>query len=357
MIIVGRDKKPWAGEYRGEARLDKIQGLEMLKIVIVGTGWWGMELGKACADIPDKIEILGCCSLSETECAKFQGQFGGEIYGKLDDVLALADVDAVLLATPHSLHREQVIAAAGAGKHVFCEKPLALTAATGSEAIQACADNSVVLAVGHNRRFSDAAREMKSLVEDGACGRIIHIEANYSGNAALHYPPDYWRAKRAENPGGAVGPMGLHMIDTMTWILGPVQRLAAICKRQVSTLDLDDTAVVMFELEDGITGTLCSLFAAPGSSHLRFYGTEAILEARNNFSELSLMPSAAGVPETHKKFDQDLTLQRELTAFAAACAGGDDHPVRPAEALRNVAVMETIVKSSDAGGTWMDITV
>ncbi|MFP6736285.1 MAG: Gfo/Idh/MocA family oxidoreductase [Rhodospirillales bacterium] len=329
----------------------------MLKIVIVGTGWWGMELGKASTDIPETIEILGCCSLSADERAKFQGQFGGEMYENFDDVLALPDVGAVLIATPHSLHRDQVIAAANAGKHVFCEKPLALTAATASEAIKACADNSVVLAVGHNRRFSDAAREMKSLVDAGACGRIIHIEANYSGNAALHYPPNYWRAKRSENPGGAVGPMGLHMVDTLTWILGPIQRLAALCKRQVSTLDLDDTTVVMFELECGITGSLCSLFAAPGSSHLRFYGTEAILEARDNFSELSLKPSAPDVPGTHKSFKTDLTLQRELTAFAAACDGGDDHPVRPAEALRNVAVMESIVKSSDAGGVWMDIAV
>ena len=329
----------------------------MLKIVIVGTGWWGMELGKASTDIPEAIEILGCCSLSEPERAKFQSQFGGEVYKNFEDVLALADVDAVLLATPHSLHRDQVIADANAGKHVFCEKPLALNAATGAEAIQACADNSVVLAVGHNRRFSDGAREMKSMVDAGACGRIIHIEANYSGNAALHYPADYWRANRVENPGGAVGPMGLHMVDTLTWILGPIQRLAAICKRQVSTLDLDDTASVMFELESGITGTLCSLFAAPGSSHLRFYGTEAILEATDNFTELSLKPSAADVPATHKSFRNDLTLQRELTAFAAACAGGDDHPVRPAEALRNVAIMETIVKSSDAGGVWMDIQV
>ncbi len=151
--------------------------------------------------------------------------------------------------------------------------------------------------------------------------------------------------------------MGLHMVDTLTWILGPVQRLAAICKRQVSTLDLDDTASVMFELESGVTGTLCSLFATLGSSHLRFYGTEGIIEARDNFTELSLKPMAPDAPAVHKSFKTELTLQRELTAFAATCAGGDDHPVRPTEALRNVAFMETIVKSSDAGGVWMDIQV
>ncbi|MDP6430519.1 MAG: Gfo/Idh/MocA family oxidoreductase [Rhodospirillales bacterium] len=329
----------------------------MLKIVIIGTGWWGKELAKAGKGLPEIIEILGCCSLSESECAFFQAHFGGKVYDELDEVLSDPDVDAVLLATPHSLHWRQVISAADAGKQVFCEKPLALTAETASQAIEACERNSVVLAVGHNRRFSEAAREMKSLIEQGACGQIIHIDANYSGNASLHYPPDYWRAQRAENPGGAIGPMGLHMVDTLTWISGPIRRLAAICKRQAASNDLDDTTMVMFELDGGITGTLSSLFAAPGSSHLRFYGTGAILEARDNFSELRMLPADPATPETLKKFSQDLTLRAELGAFAEATAGGADYPVRPAEALRNIAVMESIVKSSDAGGIWTDIEV
>ena len=329
----------------------------MLKIVIIGTGWWGMELGKAASELPDRFGILGCCSLSEEQRGNFQEQFGGSVYESIDEVLTLSEVEAVLLATPHSTHWHQVIAAAGAGKHVFCEKPLTLTTETASKAIQACTDNSVVLAVGHNRRFSDCAREMKLLIEEGVCGQVIHIDANYSGFGALNYPKDYWRAQRAENPGGAIGPMGLHMIDTLTWIAGPIKRLQAICKRQAVTIDLDDTTVVMFELESGITGTLSSLLAAPGSSHLRFYGTGGILEARDNFSSLAFKPVVPGEPETLKSFHKDETIQRELAAFAAACAGEEAHPVRPEEAMRNVAVMETIVKSSDAGAVWMDIAV
>ena len=327
----------------------------MIKVVVVGTGWWGMELAGACRDVPGDVEILGCCSLSETERQKFQAEFGGRIFEALEDVLSESDVDAVLLATPHSLHWQQVIAAAEAGKHVFCEKPLALNAETASKAIAACRDQGVVLAVGHNRRFSDAVREIKELIDSGDCGQIFHVEANYSGNAALHWPAEYWRAQRNENPGGAVGPMGLHMIDTLSWICGPVVRLTAKCKRQIATNDIDDTTVVMFELESGMTGSLGCLFAAPPSSYIRFYGTGAILEARGNFSSLSVKYGDGDKPDIEKEYAEDRTLQAEMKAFSEACNGGVDYPVRPEEALHNVAVMETIVKSSDAGGVWIDL--
>ena len=107
----------------------------MLRLAIVGTGWWGMELGKAAHSLPGTVDVAGCFSLSETECAAFQAGFGGKIFGSFEDILADTDVDAVFLATPHSLHWRQIIAAAEAGKHVFVEKPMALTVETASAAV------------------------------------------------------------------------------------------------------------------------------------------------------------------------------------------------------------------------------
>ncbi|NQV55243.1 MAG: hypothetical protein HQ503_05235, partial [Rhodospirillales bacterium] len=91
------------------------------------------------------------------------------------------------------------------------------------------------------------------------------------------------------------------------------------------------------------------------SSIMRIYGTKGILEARDNFTELTLFPADAEKPKTTEKFSVDHTLSRELTAFADACAGKAEHPVRPEEALRNVAVMESIVASSDQGGAWIEL--
>jgi predicted dehydrogenase len=327
----------------------------MLRMVIVGTGWWGMELGKAAHLLGEVVDIGGCFSLSSEECAKFHKAFGGTVYGSFEDVLADSTVDAVFLATPHSLHWQQIIAVANAGKHVFVEKPLALTVETASAAITACNENAAVLAVGHNRRYSPVARKMKSMIEAGECGQIIHAEGNYSGNAAFNYPPDYWRAKREELPGGSLTPMALHIVDTMTWLLGPIARLASLSKRQALPIDLDDTTAALFELNSGVTATLGALFAVPMTSYLRIYGTKANLEARDNFSELTINTVAPNAPETRLRFTVEDTLQSEIRAFADACAGKADYPVRPIEALRNVAVVEAIKISAENNGNWVDV--
>ena len=239
----------------------------MFKIVIVGTGWWGMELGNAAHSLTDNVEVGGCHSLSQEECTEFQSKYGGKVYADMDHVLDDDSVDAVFLATPHSLHWTQIMNIAKAGKHVFCEKPLALSVRTASAAIQSCHENSVVLGVGHNRRFSPVVEKMKEMVEAGECGQIIHAEGNYSGNGGFKYAPDYWRAQREELPGGGLTPMALHVVDSMTWILGPIKRLAALSKSQAVPIKLDDTTAALFELNSGVTASLGTLMAVPQANY------------------------------------------------------------------------------------------
>lgn len=138
------------------------------------------------------------------------------------------------------------------------------------------------------------------------------------------------------------------MIDTLQWVLGPIARLAAVAKRQAIAADLNDTCAALFELESGATGTLASLLACPLTADLRLYGTAANLEARNNFAELRLFPESQVL-----EFTEDDSLKQELAAFAQACQGGAPYLVTPAEAVRNVAVMQAIQQSAQEGGTWI----
>lgn len=328
----------------------------MLRFAYIGTGWWGMELAKNSVPLKDLIEIAGCCTLSEKEAATFHNTFGGKIYPRYEDALADPTVDAVLLATPHSTHWTQIIAAAKAKKNVFVEKPLALTVETGAQAVKACEEAHVALGIGHNRRYSRVARIMKEMVESGACGKILHAEANYSSVGGMNYVPGMWRAKREECPGGGLAPMSLHVIDTMTWILGPVARLSGIAKRQAITkVPLDDTAAALFELESGATGTLGCIFASAMNATLKLYGTRANIEARDNFKELVVTPVDPKEPVVHQRYEIDDTVQQELRAFAEACANHTKFPVRPAEALHNVAIMQAIIASSDQGNAWVTL--
>lgn len=327
----------------------------MLRFAYIGTGWWGMELAKNSVPLKDIIEIAGCCSLSEKETSAFRAAFGGQIFPSYEAALADPTIDAVLLATPHSTHWQQIIAAAKAKKNVFVEKPLALTVETGLAAVKACEESHVALGIGHNRRYSRVARAMKAMVDSGECGKILHIEANYSSAGGMNYRPGMWRATREECPGGGIAPMALHVIDTMTWILGPVRRLASICKRQAVTVELDDTSATLFELESGATGTLGCIFASAMTSYLKFYGTRCNIEARDNFKELDVVPVDPKEPSIRRRFEVDDTVQQELRAFAESCANHTKFPVRPAEALHNVAIMQAIVASSDQGSAWVKL--
>lgn len=327
----------------------------MLSIVIVGTGWWGMELGKAAKSLPDPVRIAGCYSLSSSECAAFCSQLGGKAYASFEAVLSDSTVDAVFLATPHSTHVAQIVQAAAAGKHVFCEKPLALTTASATSAIEACDRAAVVLAVGHNRRCMPVAKTMKRLVDEGACGKIIHVEAHYSGHVEGKYPNDHWRVQQSELPAAALTPMGLHVVDTMMWILGPVARVASLVKHQVLSYKLNDTCAALFELECGATGTLGSNLACPSYSFLRLYGTKAIVEAKNHFSELEVTHLDPAAAKEHYRYFTDDSLRQEIAAFEAACGGRVPYPLPPSDALRNVAFLEAVQRSGASKGAWMTI--
>lgn len=322
----------------------------MLKLAFVGLGWWGTELGTAAADLSSRISIAGCYAIDAGHVETFVSRFGGHAYSDFNAILDDKNVDGVVISTPHTLHAAQVVAAASAGKHVFVEKPLALTVKDGKASINAAKQNEIVLAVGHNRRFSPAAKTLRSWIEDGRFGSILHVEAHYSGNSAMQFTPQTWRADRRESPGGSLVSIGLHMVDTIQWLLGPIDRVCSIAKRQAVDVDIDDTTVALFELASGITCTFATLFAIPTVSSLRIYGTKGYAEARGNFAELVWYPENAA-PQ-HATLDDSNTLAAELTAFADAIEHGTPYPVKPQEALANVAIIEAISKSAAAGGTW-----
>lgn len=326
----------------------------MLHIVVVGTGWWGMELGKAAKALPGKIELLGCTSLAKDECARFVNALGGRVLDSYDAALADPSVDAVLLATPHSLHAAQIIAAANAGKHVFCEKPFTLSVASGAEAIAACERNKVVLAVGHNRRYMPGVRQIKQWVDAGELGTILHVEANYSSNLEGRYPPGHWRRDPQEIPCAGLTPMGLHMIDTLTWMLGPIRRVVAIAKHRALSMPLDDTCAALFELDSGATGTFGTHLACGLTANLRIYGSKANVDARDNFCDVWREPTDSAQPRTHHRYTVDDSLLRELEALADACAGKAPFPVKPAEALRNIAVLEAMRTSAAEANRWVE---
>lgn len=149
-----------------------------VKVASIGLGWWGKELARAA--LAAGIDVVSCYARTEETRRDFAAELGCEPASSLEDVLSDAAVDAVLVATSHRSHRQLVEAAARAGKHVFIEKPLALSVEDARACGKAAEAAGIVLQVGFQRRRHPAHREMKRLIDEGAIGQIQSLEANHS---------------------------------------------------------------------------------------------------------------------------------------------------------------------------------
>ena len=160
----------------------------MIRAAIIGLGTWGQNLVRSVHEVSPSIRFVAAATRTPDKSREFAQAHGLRMFARYEDVLVDADIDAVVLATPHSLHTEQIVAAAQAGKHVFSEKPLGLDAASARRAAQACADHGVTLGVGYNWRYQPALQAIRRMIDDGSLGRVLHLEGNFCGPSAYRFP-------------------------------------------------------------------------------------------------------------------------------------------------------------------------
>lgn len=323
----------------------------MLNAAIVGLGRWGRRLVGAVQEGGQPLGERICFTRGVTRTPAKAAKFANEQQLLLGDdyAAALADpeIDAVALATPHSQHAEQITAAAAAGKHVFVEKPFTMTKASAEAAVAAAERAGIVLALGHNRRFLPAMEELKSMIDSGELGTILHVEGNFSGMAGLAYTQDMWRSTTAESPAGGMTAMGIHTIDTFIHLCGKLAWVRALSMRQVLQVETDDTTSVMLRFATGQSGFLSTLQATARQWRIQVFGTEGWAHMRDH----NVMDVAAvggkPKPRTYPKVDVE---RAELEAFAEAAAGGAPYPLPLEQAVHGVAVLEAIIASAARQG-------
>ncbi|MBI3708858.1 MAG: Gfo/Idh/MocA family oxidoreductase [Proteobacteria bacterium] len=326
----------------------------MLRAASIGTGWWGTELAAAVQGKSREIGIVACASLDAQSRAEFADRFNVRAAESFEQILADPEIEAVLLATPHSLHAKHAIAAASAGKHVYVEKPFTLTVDQGRQTIAACRAAGRVLAVGHNRRLLAGLALLKQLIDGGRLGTVLHVEANFSTAEGLAFAPGAWRLSRTESPGGAMFTLGVHVVDWLHHLFGPVARVTAQFRRRVMAHDIDDTASALLEFESGVTGYLGAMYAAPYTNYVHIFGSRANAVFRASQPESpNVRPSlfvqrADGGRELIDVPWVD-TLHLQLERFAGACRGKGKVAVTGEEALANVAAMAAIIASAADG--------
>jgi predicted dehydrogenase len=199
----------------------------MIRAAIIGLGSWGQHLVRNVQGISSTIQFTAFATRTPAKAAEFAAANGLRMLENYEAALADPDIDAVVLATPHRQHTDQIVAAAAAGKHVFSEKPLGVNAAEAARAAQACADASVTLGVGYNWRYQPALREIRRLIDDGTLGRVLHLEGNFCGPSAYRFPQGHWRHDRQEGPAGGMTGRGVHVVDAMLYLAGHIEQVTA----------------------------------------------------------------------------------------------------------------------------------
>jgi len=316
----------------------------MINCAIVGLGRWGRALVEA-AKSSSRLKITRAVEADLNAARDFCDERNIALTGDFEAILADPAIGAILLATPHSLHRSQVIAAARAGKQVFCEKPLALRRRDASEMFDACHKANVLLAVGHNRRFWPSMRALREIAASGELGTILHVEghnSNENSNAIL----GGWRLSEEESPGGGLTGAGLHVLDSFTSLVGPARQVyARLSPREKGPPPLD-TAVLAIEFESGVSGTLATVRATPFYWRVHVFGTKGSAEV---LGEVTMAVRKSGSAPHQIKYSAVDTLAAELDAFACSIENRRPFPVPETDVLVTLSAFEAALKSMQTG--------
>jgi predicted dehydrogenase len=323
----------------------------LIEAAIVGLGRWGRTLVNSVQGKSDLLCFTHAVSRDPARVADFAAQHDLEVVDSLDAALAAPGVDAVVLATPHSRHLEQILPVATARKHVFCEKPLTLTRAEAERAVTACDEAGVLLGVGHDKRFFPAMAELARLAASGQLGKILHIEGNFSNEvAATQFTP--WRDSAEESPGGGLTGTGIHVLDAFVRMAGPVRQVHARLVAHKPAPDPYDTLSVLLEFESGISGILAAVRSTPAFWRVHVFGRDGSAEA---LGRTELVIRRSGKDPEHLRFANVDSVRANLEAFADAVAGRARYPISTREMIDVVAAFEAIVKLAAADGRNTDV--
>ena len=327
----------------------------MVNIAMVGFGWWGRKM----VDVLERSEVVRVVRLVEpnTNAARpAADEKGLPLSADLAEALADPNVEAVVLATPHTLHGAQIAEAVAAGKHVFCEKPLALTKADAVKAVELCREAGLVLGMGHERRYEPPIAAMLADAAAGRLGRILQVEANFSHDKFLSLTPDNWRLDPAHAPAGGMTATGIHLTDLAVKLLGAAKDVTVACEKLVSDLPSGDTMSAFVRFAKGGTAYVSASLGYPFISRFAVYGETGWIEVRDK----AHVEAPDGWVVTKGLKGQAITVAEigkaepvlwNLEAFGRAVRGEAPYPITGEEMIDNIALLEAITKSAQSGQT------
>ncbi len=303
---------------------------------------------------------LAAVSRRELDAAQRFGERHGarRAYDSVEALLDDDEVNAMYVATPPHLHARETVLAAEAGKHVLCEKPMAMTTAEAREMIEACSANGVLLTVCHYQRFNARHQRIKRLVEAGAIGQVTAARINFSDR----FPPQpgVWHHKPEVSGGGPLMDLGIHCIDLLRYLCGPAASVVALLETLVDDSPVDDTATVLMRLASGAQAVVTSHWTTANheperTNGLEIWGTDGSITA----APISAKDSAGTLQVSTADGIRDYAVEPGgprphvalLEAFGEAVDGKGPNPIPGEEGLAGLAVVEAAYESARSGNS------
>lgn len=327
-----------------------------MRVAVAGLGWWGKQI-ISCLDKNARFEVLyGVDPMPPEGALDFLGRHGVGHAADLATVLADPAVEGVILATPHQLHEEQCLAVIAAGKELFCEKPLTMSAAGAARVIEACRKAGKILGIGHERRYEACFEQVQKLLDDGTLGKPLLFEANISHDLFRGIDRSNWRLDPRHAPAGMMTATGIHQTDLCVAFFGAPAEVRAQTSSLIFEPPATDFVTTSLTFKSGARGTISLLSCTPYYGRVTVFGDrgwiEIVSEGNVDQGKPTIVTVCTGTKEPRQvtvHYPAD-TVTANFEAWAAAVAGEKPYRFTPAQLLDNIKLFEAIVMSASKDG-------
>ncbi len=322
-------------------------GPRPLRAAVLGIGWWSDVLADA-AKRSGRIEVVACYTRSDDKRTAFAAKYGCRAAASYEEILADDSIEAIVNTTPNGVHLATTRMAADAGKHVFLDKPIANSVAEGREIARVCQQAGVVLALGYQRRRENHFRWIKAEIDAGRFGKLVQAECNISRDRLGKIDLSSWRYQSAGMPGGVMLQIGIHYVDVLEMLLGPVRRVSGLAAQLVLPGDNPDVANLILQHDSGAISNLTASYASASEYYMmNVYGKEASAYY-DLFNGLRHLRRGDARPRPVAIEDND-TIREELEEFVHCVRTGTRPETDGWWASRNLAVIRAGIRSAREG--------
>ena len=327
----------------------------MLNFAIYGCGVISKTHALALANV-EGAQLIACADFNPAAAEAFASANGIRMLPDWNALLQSKDIDAVCICTPSGTHAPLAIEAMNAGKHVVLEKPMALNTAQCDEIIAAAERNQTRITVIAQMRTSPDIIRAKELLQSGALGKIILCQLHMCYYRPCSYYTGSWRGTKKMDGGGALMNQGIHGVDILRDLMGPVKQLKSVVRTLLHDIEVEDAAVASLEFENGAIGVITASTAThPGyDREIRIYGTRGGMEFKEDKMVRLVLD---GVEQPCEEFvsagaaTSNLLLDyrghaRQLSAFVRAIGGEDVVYPDQFDGKQAVELIETIYRET-----------